>query len=357
MSTTSRTIQYLSSGALWARLENVELRVVADNDEGILPLIEAESQVVSRFAQEAQWPHQTVTFFILTDLSALQRQLQALGRSPVGAESDQVSDLLTHPVVNVYDLAAPAACHVFVNRQAMEAAGYWKDMQAMQGLLAHEHAHPLAECATTYAVRQLQLNARLQLAQSWTTNIQKAKAWADRAQNQMNSLLRTLLLLGPREVFTNEIALATGFSEPLLHLNRQNVTNLIKGLAYRPTLQAQLADAVRAGHLSVVGANALSLIGDLQGHLMLAMEVAAFQRQKEQAASEELLDQLHEEVFPALHPVVEKLFTKLCESYVRLPKTASAQEMARFVQSQLVTIATLLAQQSLRLTYQVTLAQ
>jgi len=359
MSTASRTIQYFSA----QQLEGVELRIVADdqvadNENELLALVAVERQVVTRLAHTIQWPHQTVTLFILADLTSLQNQLQALDQQPVGAQLDQMGDLLTHPVVNVYDLANPSDCHVFINRQAMIKAGYWNDMLALRGLLAHEHAHPLAECAATQAVRQLQLKLDLRLTQPWAPHGQTANAdappqWADHAQSQLNALVRTLILLGPREVFTNEIALATGFVQPLLHLNRQNVKNLVVNLAHRPTLQQQLAEAVRAGHLSAVGAAALALIGDLQGHLMMAMEIAAFQRQGEQAASEELLTQLEKDVFSQLDAAVGPLFQKICAAYVRLPTTASPEQMVKFAQDQLTLLARVLSQRSLRLTYQV----
>ena len=352
---TSRTIKYLSVH----RLEGVELRVMADNENGILPLVEAECQVVTRLTQEAQWPHHTVTLFILSDLMPLQRQLQALGRHPVGEQLNQMGDLLTHPVVNVYDLANPSACQVFVNRQAMVEAGYWNDTLAIQGLLAHEHAHPLAECATTNAVRQLKLTLELRLAEVWAPKAKASSsnplpAWADNAQSQLNALVRTLILLGPRELFTNEIALATGFVQPMLHLNRQNVHKLVVGLAHRPTLQNQLAEAVRAGQLTATGATALALIGDLQGHLPMAMEVAAFQRQHQQAASEELLAQLQKEIFPYLDAEVGLLFQKFCDEYVALPMTATPQTMVGIVQRQLALLAKTLKRRALHLTYQVT---
>lgn len=359
MSTASRTIQYFST----QQLPGVELRAVADDqvaehEKELLALIEVERQVVTRLAQTAHWPHRTVTFLILSDLTSLQSQLQALDLQPVGAQLDQMDELLTHPVVNMYDLANPSTCHVFVNRQAMISAGYWNDTLALEGLLAHEHAHPLAECAATKAVRQLQITLALQLAQPWSPNGPAANEglpqWADHAQRQLNTLVRTLVLLGPREVFTNEIALATGFVQPLLHLNRQNVKNLVANLAHRPTLQRQLAGAVRAGRLSFVGAAALALIGDLQGHLMMALEVAAFQRRGEQQASEELLVEL-DKVFSQLDPIVGPLFQKLCAGYIRLSTTASPQEMAKFGQEQLSLLAKALRQQSLYLTYQVTL--
>jgi hypothetical protein len=355
MSTASRAIKHLSlhrlNGALNGVHNGVELRVVADIEEGVLPLIEAECQVVRRLAQEAKWPHRTVTLFVLSDLTPLQRQLQALGRTPIGSRPDEFdTDLLKRPVVNVYDLAAPAAAHVFINQEAMVAAGYWGDELAIQGLLAHEHAHPLAESA---AVRQLQLKLTVDLTVPWATVPQQAAEWANRAQDQLGRLARLLCLVGPREVFTNEIALATGFVQPLLYLNRQNVRNLATGLRYRPVIQTQLAAAVDAGRLSRVGADALALIGDLQGHLMLAMEIAAFQRQGCRAEADELLTQLVEYVFPSLDPVVGTLFRSLCEAYVRLSPSASPQETQKWGGQLLDLLAASLAQRSMSLTYQI----
>ncbi|MBI3958654.1 MAG: hypothetical protein HY328_07590 [Chloroflexi bacterium] len=349
MPTARRAIKHLSLH----RLNGVELRVVADIEEGVLPLIEAESRVVRRLAQEAGWPHRTVTLFVLADLTPLHRQLQALERTPVGSQPEEFGeDLLKRPVVNVYDLAAPAAAHVFVNQEAMAAAGYWEDELAIQGLLAHEHAHPLAESA---AVRQLQLKLVLRLTVPWAAAPQQAAEWANRAQAQLDRLARLLCLTGPREVFTNEIALAAGFVRPLLHLNRQNVRNLAAGLVYRPLLQTQLAAAVAAGHLSRVGAAALALIGDLQGHLLLAMEIAAFQRQECQAEADELLSQLQSDVFPSLDPAVGKLFQPICAAYVQVSPRASAQEMGEWGRKLLGLLAASLAQRSMHLTYQITI--
>jgi hypothetical protein len=351
MLTASRTIKHISLH----RLNGVEIRVVADTEEGVLPLIEAECQVVTRLAQEVHWQPSAVTLFILSDLAPLQRQLRALGRHPVGRQLDETDNLLGRPVVNAYDVAKPLVCHIFVNRKAMVAAGYWDDPLAIQGLLAHEHAHPLAECATTAAVRHLQLTLALRLAQPWAPDAQQATEWAGKAQNQLTALTRSIALLGPREVFTNEIALTAGFVQPLLHLNQQNVRNLVAGLTHRKVLQVQMATAVAQGRLSQVGADTLLVIGDLQGHLMMAMEVAAFQRQG-RAEAEGLLAQLQGEVFPYLDPLVGLLFQKICAGYVGLSTTASPQEMAEFVGSQLDMLVTILAERSMHLTYWVTIA-
>lgn len=109
--------------------------------------------------------NKTVTLFALADLQPLLRQLDALGRRPADARLQRrEGEPLSRPVVNVYDLASPAVCNVFVNRKAMAAAArYWEDALSITGLLAHEHAHPLAECSHTAALRRLRIDVQLRL--------------------------------------------------------------------------------------------------------------------------------------------------------------------------------------------------
>lgn len=350
MAAANHTIKHFSLH----RLEGVELRVVADIEQGVLPLIEAECAVVTRLAQEPGWPHEAVTLFILADMTPLQRQLQALGRVPAGTQSGaETTELLARPIVNVYDLASPTACHIFVNRAAMSAAGYWGDPVAIQGLLAHEHAHPLTECPATAAVRQLQLNTALTLTATWAEDRLLAADWAYKAHKQIAALAQTVALVGPREVLANAVVLKTGFVEPLLHLNRQNVANLLAALAYRPALQAQLAKAVAGGQLSQSGAAALALIGDLQGSLLLTMEVAAFLRQQQHAAAAELLAPLQQQLFPRLDPVVGGLFQAMTSEFSQLAAEATGPAVTDFVHHQLRHLTGALAERSLVLTYEI----
>ena len=118
------------------RLDNVELRVIADAEDGILRVEQAEIDVVERLSADPRWQHQTITLFVLSDLQPLLHQLETLGRRPADARLQRPEDLLSRPVVNVYDLASPATCNVFVNRQAMKATGYWEDVLSIHGLLA-----------------------------------------------------------------------------------------------------------------------------------------------------------------------------------------------------------------------------
>ena len=132
-SVMARTIKHFSLH----RIAGTELRVVADVEEGTLPVVQAEETVLRRYVQREAWPHRWVTLFILQDLQPLVRQLthtptpsqpfpyQGEGSKGGGASLPPggATALNYRPVVNVYDLANPAGCNVFVNRQAMISEG------------------------------------------------------------------------------------------------------------------------------------------------------------------------------------------------------------------------------------------
>jgi len=335
------------------RLDNVELRVIADAEDGILRIEQAELDVVGRLSADPRWQHKTVTLFVLSDLQPLLHQLETLGRQPADARLQRPEDLLSRPVVNVYDLGPAATCNVFVNRQAMMAAGYWEDVLSIQGLLAHEHAHPLAECPHTASLRRLAIDARLQLHEPWAADPERALLWSERAQRQVNVLVTQLFLTGPREVFTNEIAIATHFDQALYHLNQQNVHNLTAGLRYRPALSAQLASVVAEGQLTRVGADVLQLIGDLQAYLPMAMEIAPFRRAGRRAKVRELLKPLYGQVFPQLEPQAKPLFEALVAAYSRMRETAAPDAVKAMVLNGLELATQALADYAAALTYTV----
>ena len=157
----ARTVKHFSLH----RIAGTELRVVADVETGVLPVIQVEEAVIRGDAQQGLWPHRWVTLFVLQDLQPLVRYLTPTpSLPPAGGGSKGESPAFPpggaaaldyRPVINVYDLADLTGCHVFVNQKAMLREGYWDDALAIQGLLAHEHAHPLAENETTRASRQL----------------------------------------------------------------------------------------------------------------------------------------------------------------------------------------------------------
>ncbi|MBK8046190.1 MAG: hypothetical protein IPK16_03110 [Anaerolineales bacterium] len=310
------------------RFENVELRVVADAEDGILRVEQAALDVLAKLATDARWQHETVTLFVLNDLQPLVRQLDTTGRRPADARLQRREDLLSRPLVNVYDLASPTACNVFMNRQAMMAAGYWEDAESIRALLAHEHAHPLAENQLIATLRTLSIDSRLTLQGDWAADPARARGWAERAHQQVAALISQLFLIGPREVFTNQIAIEAGFDHALYHLNRRNVHNLVAGMAFRPLLAQQLEAVVAAGQLTKAGAALLQFIGDLQAYLPLTMEVAPFRRANAKAKARELMKPLYHDVFSGLEPEVKPLFEELIGQY-RLMDPNAGVEAAR----------------------------
>ncbi|MDO9065990.1 MAG: hypothetical protein Q7U96_02780, partial [Chloroflexota bacterium] len=71
LTSMARTIKHFSLH----RIAGTELRVVADVEEGTLPVVQAEETVLRRYVQREAWPHRWVTLFILQDLQPLVRQL------------------------------------------------------------------------------------------------------------------------------------------------------------------------------------------------------------------------------------------------------------------------------------------
>ncbi len=335
------------------RFDHVELRVVADDEAGILRIEQAEIDVVSRLSGDPRWQHKTLTLFVLSDLQPLQRQLELLGLRPADVRLQERDELLSRPVLNVYDLASPATCNVFVNRKAMIEAKYWEDSLALEGLFAHEHAHPLAECAYTAALRALRIEVQLQLGTVWAHDPGQDANWAARSNQQVGALVSKLFSTGAREVFTNSIAVAAGFDRALYHLNRENIANLGLGLKFRPALAAQLANVVAQGQLSPAGADMLRLIGDMQAFLPLTMEIAPFKREHCGAKARELVKPLHGKLLPQLERPVAGLFDDLVDLYTHADEAATAAGVCADVARGLARLAQAFAAAGALLAYKV----
>ena len=303
------------------RIAGTELRVVADMEVGVLPVVQVEEAVIRGYARHSRWPHRWVNLSILQDLRPLLRQLSRraeIAGTPAGHSLPPggAADLDSRPVVNVYDLADPEGCHVFVNQQVMMKEGYWDDLLVIQGLLAHEHAHPLAENETIRASRQL----GVELSPDFDFPISDFGT-ADRPSRivRLLSLLAgKLSVYAPREIFSNELAIGSGFGEALLHLNRRNVVNAGRSVAGRLELGQRLRQEVSGGTLSPMGAYLLLLIGDLTSYLDLVLEIVPFYRTKWESAARELETVLETALFPYLEPQVVQAYTALREQYVAL---------------------------------------
>jgi hypothetical protein len=336
------------------RAGDTELRVVADVEDGVLPVIQVEEGVIRGYVQHHHWPHRWVTLFILEDLQPLVRQLPAGGRLPPG-DTPAMDDL---PVVNAYDLADLSSCHVFINRQAMGRHGYWHDRLAIQGLLAHEHAHPLAENETVRASRSLQLEISWQNPAGTGASQSAAPDCAplDIEENTHRlwvALAHKLCLVAPREIFANQMTVTGGFGEALLHLDQRNVANARRSLAGRDQLVQQLQQKVAAGRLSAAAADGLLLFGDLNGYLELAIEVASFYRSGAERAAWQLDTALETDVFPHLAPEVLPTYTALRQSYVALPADLTPGQLREWAVEILSLLASPLAEKGWNLDYRV----
>jgi len=319
------------------RIAGTELRVISDVESGVIPVIRIEEEVIEKYAESPQWQQEVVTLFILRDLEPLTRQLsRAAGLPPGGLDG-----LPHRPIVNLYDLKNPVSCHIFINQGAMEKEGYWNDQEAIMALLAHEHAHPLAENETTRTSRQLRLaisDLRFPIGDFSIENL-------------LTLLADKLCLYAPRELFANEMTIRSGFGKALLHLDRRSVTNASRSVAGREDLQWQLQSEVAQGHLTPAAADVLLLIGDLKGYLDLALEVVPFYRTGQESDAQELEAVLEAEVFPHLEPEVHRAYTALRKQYVALRSDLMPAELMAWGEGVLSLLAEALAEKGLTLRY------
>jgi len=308
----ARTVKHLSLH----RIAGTELRVVADVEDGVLPIVEIEEAVIRKYVRQQPWPHQSVNLFVLEDLQPLVHQLKQQQPKGRRQEADSLQPAATSdmPVVNVYDLADLASCNVFVNRQVMVREGYWDDSLAVQGLLAHEHAHPLAENVTTRASRELALQVALE-GPSLTGCSLELK---DRLQRLLIGLATKLCLYAPREILANQITIASGFGDALLYLDRRNVTNASRSVMGRDELRRQLQQQVAQGSLTPTGSELVLLVGDMNSYLDLALEIAPFYRAGREGDARELEAMLEKDVFSRLEPKVAQVYAALRDQYVAL---------------------------------------
>jgi len=300
------------------RIGTTELRVVSDVDTGETAVVQAEEAVIRAYMQRGNWPHRLVSLFILNDLQPLARQVASSALPPGGAAA-----LDTRTVINLYDLANPGACHVFVNQQMMLKEGYWDDMLAVRGLLAHEHAHPLAENATTRASRALGVDLTLD---------QKPTEQYVRLEGLLARLVEQLCITSPREIFTNLLAITSGFDQAMLHLNQRNVANALTSMEGRAKLRERLTQDVAQGLRPAESVGQLLLAGDLEGYCGLAMELAPFDRAGLPAAASALADVLEQELFPQLEPQFAPTFAAIRQLYAELPANLAPADLRAWSQ-------------------------
>ncbi len=313
------------------RVDDTTLQVMADAQRNLGRLIAEEESVIRHYGRLGHWPHKRVNMFVLEDLRPLVTQI----KNTVAVSSIVAEDVDNRPMVNVYDAADLSECAVFVNRRALKEAGVWDDKVALRALLAHEHGHPLAENATVHAARALALEI-------------SCESPAQAAIGDILQLLAVRLCLhAPQEVFANEIAIRAGFGEALLHLDMGVVEKARLGFGQRPTLVQNLDQQTREGKLGANQAAALLLVGDLQGHLVFALETAAFLRAGERAQAEALEAALARDVWRELDPGALRLYEQLRDHYLRLRFDLTPAETRAWADEALAFLAETLREKNL----------
>ena len=356
----TRVVKHFSIHAI----DDTELRVIADVEAGVISVIQVEEEVIREYRRRIDWPHRWVTLFVMQDLHPLVQQLQQTSSMLPG----KADVLANRPVVNVYDLADPARCQIFMNWAVMCKEGYQEDRLAIRGLLAHEHAHPLAEGETTQASREIEISLSMEHrhtllcdARDGSGEQMECRQWkADRREaifSIVSQLAHKLCLYASRELFANELTIRNGFSEALLHLNRRNMENARSSLRGREDLQRQFHLGVKQGELTPSMASQLLLLGDLYGYLDLTFEIAPFYRAGQVPAAQELEYMLTDEVFPHLEPEILEVYLSLRERYLTLRTELTPNELLGWCESVLAILTDVFAPKGLTVHFHIQLAE
>lgn len=283
------------------------VRVISDCVEDIGIIVEAERLVIGRYLARGLFPHEVVTLFVLENLAPLVGQLRQLH----GLGEPEALQLPQRPMVNLYDLRHKRECFVFVNRQVMLAEGYWGDALAVEGLLAHEHAHPVAECVASEAARGMKI---------------VAKAPAEVAP-LLAHLGETLSAGALSELFANDTCIANGFDAAMTHLDRITVERAAANLCQRQQLRRQLSTAVAAGTMSPATESQLLRIADAQVTLIFALELAPFVRTGHAAQGGEIEAILRQRIMASLDKEIGEMFFVLNNLYLRPRPDWTSEEL------------------------------
>lgn len=321
------------------RVDNTTLQVMADAQRDLDCLIREEESVIRDYARLGTWPHKLVNMFVFENLQPLVSQI----KNAAVLSSAVAEDIDRRPMVNVYDAADLTECTVFVNRHALEQEGAWSDAVALRALLAHEHAHPLAENATVHAARALSVKVAVD-----------GRAPNAALDEILHLLADRLCVHAPQEVFANEVAIRAGFGDALFHLDKGAVAKARLGVAKRASLVQGLDRQAKDGKLTAVQVAALLLVGDLQAHLGFALETAPFRCAGHRRPADALEAALNEGVWPHLDPAVMPLYEKLRDHYRQLRGDLTPGEVSAWASEALALLADTLREKKLRVKFELT---
>ena len=275
---------------------DTRLRVISDCSDDISAIVQAEIAVITRYTATGRWPHTAVTLFVLENLAPLVTQLGALH----GLGPSQAALLPQRPMVNLYDLKNPTQCFVFVNRAVMRQEGVWDDALAVTGMLAHEHAHPRAECSVITAARAAQLDIRAPAG----------------LMTQVTQLVEMLSVGAIVELLTNQVCVADGFADALLHLDQHTITRAGAVMGQRQELRRRLREAAPGQQMSPGDEALLLQLADARHVLPFALETAPFFRAGQTKHGTQLLHAVKTNLLSQLEPDSADMFFALHTLYL-----------------------------------------
>jgi hypothetical protein len=302
------------------------LTVVEDDEKCAEHLIAAEQSVAQKFASFGKWPHRQVNLFVFENLKPLIEKLGQASRT-LGEDKESADNayhgLENKSMVHAYNPADLKETSIFVNRGQLQRLGLWNDPEVLEGLLAHEHAHPLSENATTLTARNLCVT----ITPTANPDAERQTPASASTAKALESLAHELCLHAPHEVFANELVIRVGLGAQLFALNRQSLTGGRAGIEARIMLEARLQAEVAQGRLSENDLALTLLLASLEAHTRVALETAAFARAGAQEQADALNDLLQREAFRHIEPEVEDIYRQLCNSYGALTADMEASQL------------------------------
>lgn len=303
-----------------------KLIVVEDEEKCAEHLAAAEQSIAQNFSNFGQWPHQRVNLFVFENLQPLIEKLGQASRT-LGEDKKSVDNayhgLENKPMVHAYNPADLSETSIFVNRSQMKRTGLWDDTEMLEGLLAHEHAHPLSENTTTQTAR----NLRATISPAAAADGERQTPASANTAKALESLARELCLHAPHELFANELVIRVGLGAQLFALNRQSLTGGRAGIEARIMLESHLQAEVAQGRQSKNDVALMLLLASLEAHVRVALETAAFMRAGAKEQADALTDLLQREAFRHIEPEVEDIYRQLCISYSALTADMGASQL------------------------------
>ncbi len=282
-------------------------------------------KVIRGFQRSGGWPHAQVNVFVFESLQPLLRQIEdtfaALRKSAAF-----VRQLGGKPMIHIYNTANPAETDIFVSRGQMIKLGLWSDSLAVQGMLAHEHAHPLAENQCTRAARQT--GVALQVDGPPEDFL---PGDVETIRQALERIVNELCLHAPHEIFTNELAARSGFAEALLHLNKLSLSEGREGLGERQILIEKLQAEGQAGRIGPAAPALLALLASMEAHLRVALESAGLACAGDLQRAEALDLCLEDQVLRHIEPEVGTLYRRLREHNASLSPAFTVPEVQKWM--------------------------